>query len=46
MARGAVHIAFFSGALRFTIPMEPAAIILAALAVQRAVKSRRSFVRP
>jgi len=33
----AVHVAFFSGSPRFTVPMEPAAIILAALAVQRRV---------
>jgi hypothetical protein len=34
----AVHVAFFSGSPRFTIPMEPAAIILAAVAVQRRLK--------
>jgi hypothetical protein len=34
----AVHIAFFSAAPRFTIPMEPAAIVLAALAAQRFLK--------
>ncbi|WP_428675278.1 hypothetical protein [Reyranella sp.] len=34
----AVHIAFFSASPRFTIPMEPTAIVLAALAVQRLVK--------
>ena len=38
VALTAVHIAFFSGSPRFTIPMEPAAIILAAVAVQRLVK--------
>jgi hypothetical protein len=34
----AVHVAFFSASPRFTIPMEPAAIVLAAFAVQRLVK--------
>lgn len=31
----AVHVAFFSASPRFTIPMEPSAIVLAAIAVQR-----------
>jgi hypothetical protein len=34
----AVHIAFFSASPRFTVPMEPAAIILAAVAAQRLVR--------
>jgi len=38
VALTAVHVAFFSGSPRFTIPMEPAAIILAAVAAQRAIK--------
>ena len=37
----AVHIAFFSASPRFTIPMEPAAIVLAAFAVQCIVKPAR-----
>jgi len=37
----AVHIAFFSASPRFTIPMEPAAIVLAACAAQRLVRPAR-----
>jgi hypothetical protein len=39
VALTAIHIAFFSASPRFTVPMEPAAIVLAAVAVRR-------FVRP
>jgi hypothetical protein len=38
VALTAVHIAFFSASPRFTVPMEPAAIVLAAVAVQRAIR--------
>lgn len=38
VALTAVHIAFFSASPRFTVPMEPAAIVLAAVAGQRAIR--------
>jgi hypothetical protein len=34
----AIHFAFFSASPRFTVPMEPAAIVLGALAAQRMIK--------